>query len=195
MTGITPAAGKIARFRTGGDKSAGAAAATALTLGASASVTVGEVIVAAFFLEAGTTESVSAADTDTTNGSWSANQYAEIGSTTSGSVIVSQAKLQTTANSTQSYDVTVSVGADYHGSYVILQELTLYTLTASSGSYTETGTAATLKVGYLVAATSGVYTETGTAATLKESHLLTASSGNNYRYRSHIKRGSSSQRV
>jgi hypothetical protein len=122
LTEIVPAAGTQAQFRTGGNKSAGATG-TVLAMGASVTVNIGEVIVAAFFLESGTTQSVTTPDADVTNGSWSTNQYNEIGSTTSGSGIISQAKLQTTANSTQSYDVTVGISSDYHGSYVIFTEI------------------------------------------------------------------------
>src|SRR5678815_1928593 len=176
ITEIAPAAGKAAKFRTGADKSAGATG-TALTGGASPTVNIGEVLVACFYMEAGTTQSVSAADTDTTNGSWTTNQYAEIGSTTSGSCIISQAKLQTTANSTQTYDVTVGISSDYHGSYAIYQELTFYTLSVAAGSFSETGTAATPEYGRLVAASSGSFAETGTAATLEIGHRLSSASG------------------
>ena len=122
LTEVAPASGKVAEFRTGGNKSAGATG-TAMTMGASATVNVGEVIVAAFFIEGGTSNSISTPDADATNGTWTTNQYNEIGTTVAGSCIVSQAKLQTTTNSTQSYDVTAAVSNDYHGSYVILKEL------------------------------------------------------------------------
>ncbi len=121
LTEVSAAAGSYAAFRTGGDKAAGATG-TVLAMGASATVNIGEVIVAAFFMEAGTTQSVTTPDADATNGTWTTNQYAEIGTTTSGTCVISQAKLQTTANSTQSYDVTVGISSDYHGSYIILLE-------------------------------------------------------------------------
>jgi hypothetical protein len=54
---------------------------------------------------------------------------------------------------------------------------TAYTLTADSGTFTEAGTAATLKYGRLVGAGSGTFAHTGTAATLKVGHKLTADSG------------------
>lgn len=54
---------------------------------------------------------------------------------------------------------------------------TAYTLTASSGSFALTGTAATLKAGRVLSAASGTFTETGTAATLKAGRRLTAASG------------------
>lgn len=52
-----------------------------------------------------------------------------------------------------------------------------YTLTADAGSYTYTGTDATLKVGRKVSAASGTYTYTGTAATLKVGYVVPAASG------------------
>lgn len=175
LTGVTPAAGKQAKFRTGGDKAAGATG-TAATSGASATISVGEVSVFAIFIEAGTTQTCTG-DGDTTNGTWSALQYAEIGSTTSGSCIASQAKLQTTANSTQTHDVTLGISSDYHSSYAVYVEITAYALTCSSGSFTETGTAATLKYGRLASAGSGSFPLTGTDATTKRGYLVLAGAG------------------
>lgn len=122
LTEIAPDAGKVITHATGGNKSAGATG-TALTTGATGTITIGQIVLAAFFIEAGTTQTLSAADTDTTNGSWTTNQYNEIGSTTSGSVIVSQAKIQTTADSTQTYDVTLGISSDYTGSWVVYNEV------------------------------------------------------------------------
>lgn len=52
-----------------------------------------------------------------------------------------------------------------------------YSLTASSGSFAVTGTAATLKVGRVLAASSGSFAATGAAATLRKGFTLSASSG------------------
>lgn len=52
-----------------------------------------------------------------------------------------------------------------------------YPITAGAGSYTLTGTAATLKVGRKVAAASGSYALTGTAATLKLGKTIAAAAG------------------
>lgn len=120
MTEITAGGGNYAAFRTGADKSAGATG-TAVTLGASPTVNVGEAIIAAVFIEAGTTQTCTG-DGDTTNGTWTTLQYTEIGATTSGSCIASQGKIQTTTNSTQTYDVTLGISSDYHGSYAIYTE-------------------------------------------------------------------------
>lgn len=121
LTEINHGASKIARFQTGGNKAAGATA-TAATSGASGTINIAQAAVFAIFIEAGTTQTCTG-DSDTTNGSWSTLQYAEIGSTTSGSCIASQAKVQTTANSTQTYDVTLGISSDYHSSWAIYSEV------------------------------------------------------------------------
>ena len=172
LTEIDPGTGRTASVRTSGDKSAGATG-TALTTGASASVLKDECILAAFFIEAGTTQTLSAADTDTTNGSWSTNQYAEIGSTTSGSVIVSQGKV-VTADGTQTYDVTLGISSDYHGSYIIVQQDPIK-LTADAGSIAITGTAANFSV--RLNAESASVPIGGTAATVGRKLTTSASAG------------------
>lgn len=128
LTQISSSLGTVS-VRTSGAKSAGATG-TAATLGASASVNVGEAILAAFFIEAGTTQTCTG-DGDTTNGSWTALQYAEIGSTTSGNCCASQAKIQTTAASTQTYDVTLGISSDYRGAWVIFKEPVTFQRTVS----------------------------------------------------------------
>lgn len=52
-----------------------------------------------------------------------------------------------------------------------------YSLTADSGTFTETGTAANLEFGRTVAAASGTYTLTGTAANLEFGREVAAASG------------------
>lgn len=161
LTEVTAAAAEVISYVTGGDKAAGATG-TALTTGATASIASGDAVIAAFFIEAGTTQSLSAADTDTTNGSWSTNQYNEIGSTTSGSVIVSQGKV-VTATGTQTYDVTLGISSDHHGSYIVL-----HATEARSGSLTGTGggvlvsTASKAALAALTATGGGVETQTAT---------------------------------
>lgn len=121
LTQVTPAAGKIARCSSGGAKAAGATA-TAATSGATGTINIGQGLLVAIYIEAGTTQTCTG-DSDTTNGTWSALQYAEIGSTTSGSCCASQAKVQTTANSTQTYDCTLGISSDYHASWAIFSEV------------------------------------------------------------------------
>lgn len=163
---ITAAAGFRANFRTGADKSAGATG-TAATLGASPSVNIGEAIVAAIFMESGTTQTY-VGDTDITNGIWNTSQYAEIGSTTSGSCCGSQVKTQITANSTQTYDATLGISSDYHGSYAIFQEVVINTDGTASvtfGALTSAATGVVDIVG-ISSATLGALatTATGTVA-------------------------------
>lgn len=52
-----------------------------------------------------------------------------------------------------------------------------YTLTADAGTYTTTGTAATLRADRKLSAASGTYTTTGTDATLRVARKITAASG------------------
>jgi hypothetical protein len=54
---------------------------------------------------------------------------------------------------------------------------TSYTLTADPGSFSATGTAASLKYGRVLQAASGSFAVTGTAATLKKGYSLQAGSG------------------
>lgn len=54
---------------------------------------------------------------------------------------------------------------------------TSYTLTAASGSFSVTGTAATLKYGRALSADSGSFAVTGAAATLRKGYSLQAASG------------------
>lgn len=157
LTEVVQNGSEVISFRAGGNKSAGATN-TVLALGNSATVFVGEVIVACFYLESGITQSVSTPDGDTSNGTWTTNQYAEIGTTTSGSGIVSQGKIQTTTASVQSYDVTVGVSSDYHGSYVILHSIANTAVTPGTASVVITPFTAT------VAATNNKTATPGTAS-------------------------------
>jgi len=160
---ITAAAGFRANFRTGANKAAGATG-TAVTLGASPSVNIGEALVAAVYMESGTTQTYTG-DSDSTNGTWNTAQYAEIGSTTSGSCCGSQVKLQTTANSTQTYDATLGISSDYHGSYAIFQEVQINTdgtsnitfgsLTDSSAGKVDIAGAASITLDALTSSTTG----------------------------------------
>lgn len=99
---VIPAANSEAVYLTGGSIAGATAANAAVT---TASIAVGDAVIAGYF-----SENVAAVtgDSDTTNGTWTAQQTATIGSTTSGVRIATQQKVQTTAASTQSYDVTVN---------------------------------------------------------------------------------------
>ena len=96
-------------------------AATAFTL-TTGTVQVGDGLVCALFMEAGTTQTLTG-DSDTTNGSWSTQQYNEIGSTTSGSAICSQRKVQTTTASTQSWDPVPTLACDAISAWITVREV------------------------------------------------------------------------
>ena len=115
FTEVTPGAGNRMEYLTGGTATGAAAANLTMSLG---TVTSGDVGFAAYF-----SENVAAvtADSDTTNGSWSTQQTATIGATTSGVRIASQAKV-TTGTGAQSYDVTVA-SQDRTGAWITLDEV------------------------------------------------------------------------
>lgn len=122
MTEVTSATNTVVRFITGANGT-GQSGTTAPTI-TSGSITSGDAIIAAIFLEAGTTESITTDDTDTSNGTWgnsSVSQYAEVGATTSGSVIASNFKV-TTGTGTQTYNLTIGVAADAVHAWIQLRE-------------------------------------------------------------------------
>jgi len=112
---VIPSANAEVAYSTGGDI-AGATAANAQVT--TASVLVGDAVIAGYF-----SENVAAVtgDSDSTNGTWTAQQTATVGTTTSGVRIATQQKVQTTAASTQSYDVTVA-SQDCIAGYIMLHE-------------------------------------------------------------------------
>jgi hypothetical protein len=110
---VIPAANSEAVYLTGGGI-AGATAANAQVT--TASVAVGDAVIAAYFAEG---VSAVTGDADATNGSWGAQQTDTVGATTSGVRVASQQKVQTTAASTQSYDVTVA-SQDRIAGYIVV---------------------------------------------------------------------------
>jgi hypothetical protein len=120
MKEITAASGKMPSYVTGnvGTSGTGTTSPTITT----GTIPVGDVVIGSLFLEAGTTESITA-DADSTNGSWSTQQTAQIGSTTSGSCNASQGKVQTTTPSTQTYNPTLSILGDLCLAWVQLTEV------------------------------------------------------------------------
>ena len=95
----TPAVNPVS-YSTGGTI-AGAVAGDATVV--TASVAVGDAVIAGWFSE--NVVSING-DTDTTNGTWTAQQTATVGTGASGVRIATQQKVQTTTASTQSYSVT-----------------------------------------------------------------------------------------
>lgn len=108
---VIPSANSEAVYLTGGTI-AGATAANAQVT--TASIAVSDAVIAGYFAE---NVAAVTGDADTTNGTWTAQQTATIGTTTSGVRIATQQKVQTTAAGTQSYDATV-VSQDRIAGYI-----------------------------------------------------------------------------
>lgn len=117
---ITPSAGYQSIFLTGGNAS-GQAGTTAPTV-TTGTIAVDDMVVAMVAIEAGSTQTFTD-DTDTSNGSWTASQNSTIGTTTTGSAILSQTKLQTTTGSTQTFNPTLGISSDVICSWVQIREV------------------------------------------------------------------------
>jgi len=130
---VIPSGSNTVDYNTGGSI-AGATAANAQVT--TASVAIGDAVIAGYF-----SENVAAVtgDSDTTNGTWTAQQTATVGTTTSGVRIATQQKVQTTAASTQSYDVTVA-SQDRIAGYIMLSEH-VQLLKTDSGTGSDSGAA------------------------------------------------------
>lgn len=109
-------------YKTGGVGTGSAVAAAGTYSMTTGSIAVGNLLICTLAMESGTTQTYTA-DSDTTNGTWSAVQYSEVGSTTSGNCIGSQYKLQTTTGSTQSYNATLAAAADSIGAWAEFTEV------------------------------------------------------------------------
>lgn len=117
---VTAAAGSQALVLTGANATgqAGVSAPTVTT----GTIEVGDMVIAMVAMEAGTTQTLTS-DADTTNGTWSAAQYNEIGSSSSGSAIGSQRKVQTTTASTQTFNPTLGLPCDLICSWISVREI------------------------------------------------------------------------
>lgn len=117
---VTAAAGSQALVLTGANATGqpGSSGPTVTT----GTIEVGDMVIAMVAMEAGTTQTLTS-DADTTNGTWSAAQYNEIGSTTSGSAIGSQRKVQTTTASTQTFNPTLGLPCDLICSWISVREI------------------------------------------------------------------------
>lgn len=171
---ITCAAGKFV-FYVGGNVSGAFTTAPTLT---TASITSGDAVVAALFIEQGTGNAITG-DADVSNGSWSAQQTTSVGTTTSGIGVASQRKI-VSGTATQTYNPTHSVVGDGILAYIQLRELNAYVLTAASGAFTLSMTAAVLKAGRYITAASGTVSLAGTAASLKAGRRLDATTAGTY---------------
>lgn len=117
---VTAAARSQALVLTGANATgqAGSSAPTVTT----GTIEVGDMVIAMVAMEAGTTQTLTS-DADTTNGTWSAAQYNEIGSSSSGSAIGSQRKVQTTTASTQTFNPTLGLPCDLICSWISVREI------------------------------------------------------------------------
>lgn len=117
---VTAAAGSQALVLTGANATgqAGVPAPTVTT----GTIEVGDMVIAMVAMEAGTTQTLTS-DADTTNGTWSAAQYNETGSSSSGSAIGSQRKVQTTTASTQTFNPTLGLPCDLICSWISVREI------------------------------------------------------------------------
>lgn len=117
---VTAAAGSQALVLTGANATGqpGSSGPTVTT----GTIEVGDMVIAMVAMEAGTTQTLTS-DADTTNGTWSAAQYNEIGSSSSGSAIGSQRKVQTTTASTQTFNPTLGLPCDLICSWISVREI------------------------------------------------------------------------
>lgn len=114
---VVPGAGNIVEYVTGGVNTGSATANPTVTTGSIAS---GDMVIGALFNEQGTGQTVTG-DADTTNGSWSTQQTAEIGTTAAGQTISSQRKI-VTATATQTFNPTLGVSSDVILGWIQLHE-------------------------------------------------------------------------
>jgi hypothetical protein len=126
----------VPTFVTGANGTGAATNAPTITTGSIAS---GRCVVGALFNERGTDQTITG-DGDTSNGNWSTQQTAEIGSTTSGVSVSSQRKI-VTGTGTQTYNPTMGVSSDVILAWIEIQEVVSnnYTLTADGFSLTLSG--------------------------------------------------------
>jgi hypothetical protein len=123
LTQVAAGTGLVPVYKTGGAQGTGQSGTTAPTY-TTGSITNTNLIVAAIFMESGTTQAINTDDSDGSNGAWgnsSVSQYAEVGSTTAGSCIASNFKT-VTATATQTYNLTLAATADTIAAYVEIQE-------------------------------------------------------------------------
>lgn len=159
-------------YVTGGVGTGSATASPTVTTG---SITNGRMVIAALCNEYGTEQTVTE-DSDTTNGSWSTQQTAEVGSEAFGITVASQRKV-VSATATQTYNPTLGVSSDCICAWIEIQESVAYTLTAATGAFTLTGVAANFKRGFRLTCSAASFSLTGISATFKRAKRLVCSVG------------------
>ena len=114
---VTAAAGKYADYLATGTGAVGASTAPSVTTD---SIAIGDMVIGGVAYEYGQAPATS--DTDTTNGSWSTRQNANIGSTTSGTSVCTQTKVVSAAGA-QTYNPTYTNSSDWAAGYIEVDEL------------------------------------------------------------------------
>lgn len=114
---ITPTAGHAITYVTNGNSGAFTNTAPTVDTG---SITSGNMVIGCLFNEQGTGQTV-AEDGDSTNGSWSTQQTAEIGSAATGMTVASQRKV-VTGTATQTYNPTLGTASDSFVGWVQFSE-------------------------------------------------------------------------
>lgn len=117
MWEVVPAAGKAVSYITHGWNTGAATTTPTVTTG---SITSGDVMIGALYNEYGTAQTITQ-DGDSTNGAWSSQQTAEVGTTTAGMSVSSQYKI-TTGTATQTYNPTLGTSSDVILSWLQLRE-------------------------------------------------------------------------
>jgi hypothetical protein len=108
MIEVFPSTGKTISFSASTDGTGSATASPTVTTGSS--ITSGNMVIGGLFNEQGTGQTVTG-DADTSNGSWSTQQTAEVGATDTGMTVSSQYKV-VTGTATQTFNPTLGVSSD-----------------------------------------------------------------------------------
>jgi hypothetical protein len=133
---VTAAAGKGAVYQTGGNTT-GSSTGPTITSG---SITSGDMIIGAMGAEG---NAAITGDSDTSNGSWSAQQTSGVGTTTGGSEISSQRKV-VTGTAAQTYNLTITT-ADWCIAWIQLREVSDTTVTPGVATLATTSFAPTAR--------------------------------------------------
>jgi hypothetical protein len=114
---VVPSSGFYLKYVTGGVNTGSATTTPTVTTG---SIDNGNIVIGGLFNEQGTGQTVTG-DGDTTNGSWSTQQTAEVGTTAAGMTVSSQRKV-VTATATQTFNPTLGVSSDVILGWIQLTE-------------------------------------------------------------------------
>lgn len=131
---ITASVG-VPQYVTGGGTTGSGTAPTVTT----SSIPSGDAVIGAVAIESGTTQT----ETGDQDGTWSAQQVSEIGSTTSGQVITSQRKIVVSAG-TSTYNPTFGISGDFAIGWIQIRENIPVTVTPSTLALTLTTFAPTV---------------------------------------------------